>query len=182
MTALNLTKGTPLNLSKNFLEEVAIRLFWPKMPQSFDLDAAAIATNAAGRSPDDQHIAWFRQPQIFGGAIALNGDDRRGGTGETITIKLKQLPASIASIKFPIVLFEAATRGQNFGMVTGAGAEIINAKTAEVLGKFNLTEDYSANTAVLVAEVNLVSGDWVFHGLAEGFTGDLNTIWARYNG
>lgn len=184
MTALNLTKGTPLNLTKTApgLEEVSVRLFWPKMPEDFDLDASAIATNADGKAPDENYIAFFHKKEAFGGAIALSGDDRKGGTGETVTIKLKQLPADVSSIKFPVVLFEAAAKGQNFGMVTGAGAEVINAKTGDVLGKFNLTEDHSANTAVLVAELSLTNGEWTFKGLAEGFTGDLNTIWARYNG
>lgn len=46
--------------------------------------------------------------------------------------------------------------------------------------RYNLTEDYGTDTAVIACSLNRVGNGWEMQAVGEGMIGDLNTIASRY--
>lgn len=93
---------------------------------------------------------------------------------------LSAVPAEVDKVLFCVNIYEAGARRQNFGMVKNAFIRAYDADTKQELGKFDLSEDYSANTGVIMGEVYRNGGEWKFRALGNGANGDINQIAQPY--
>lgn len=192
METLNLVKGQKVDLTKSNpgLQKIAVGLSWDLQDGvTFDLDAFAIPVNATGK----QHspVLYFGSPKnaegqlmLLSGALHHSGDNLTGagdGDDEVITVDTSTLPADCDKVVFGINIY-AAKAGQNFGQVKAASCRVFDANTpAESILKYDLNEDFSSKTAIIVGEIYRKDGEWKFSAIGEGKDGDLNTLTAAYN-
>lgn len=189
-----LTKGVNISLQKEIeagLETVSIGLAWDEIPgaTSFDADSIAVMLDANGKLISNG-VVYYGLASTGGapfkstdGSISHSGDNLTGrgsGDDETLTVALKSVPASVEKINFIINIHEAASRGQNFGQVPSCKARIYNTVSGDVLGKYDLVEDFSAATAVEVCQLYRYEGSWKFKALGNSLTGNLQEIVAKY--
>ena len=71
-------------------------------------------------------------------------------------------------------------RLQNFGMVGNAYVRVLDEETGEELVRFDLSEDFSIETAVVVAELYKRDGEWKFKAVGSGYNGGLKSLCAQY--
>ena len=113
------------------------------------------------------------------GGVRHNGDNLTGagdGDDETISIDLGKIPAEISKIDFTVTIHEADKRKQNFGQVSNAYIRILNESTFEEI----LTEDYSIETAVIVAELYRNGAEWKVNAIGSGFAEGLRVLCGKF--
>ena len=61
-------------------------------------------------------------------------------------------------------------RNQNFGQVNNAFIRIYNPDTNEELLRYDLTEDFSIETALVIGELYRHGGEWKFNAIGQATT------------
>ncbi|MFD2370605.1 TerD family protein [Brevibacillus sp. GCM10020057] len=180
--AVSLQKGQKVDLTKTNpgLTEVVIGLGWDTNKydggKDFDLDASAFVLNGQGKVAADSDFVFYGNKQNASASVLHSGDNRTGvgdGDDETIEVKLANLPAEAEKVSFTITIYEAAERGQNFGQVSNAYVRVLNKATGEELIRYDLGEDYSVETALVVAELYRHGSEWKFNAVGAGYKDGL---------
>jgi tellurium resistance protein TerD len=180
--AINLSKGQKVDLTKGNpgLSTILVGLGWDTNKYDgggqFDLDVSVFCANAAGKVENEKNFVFYNNPQNENGSVIHTGDNTSGvgdGDDEQVKINLSNVPASIEKIAFTITIHEAATRNQNFGQVANAYARILNEANGEELIRFDLGEDFSIETGVVVGELYRHSGEWKFSAVGSGYKDGL---------
>jgi tellurium resistance protein TerD len=111
------------------------------------------------------------------------GDNLTGegeGDDEQIKIDLSKVPEDIAKIAITVTIYEADKRRQNFGQVSNSFIHIVDEDTGENLIRYDLGEDFSIETAVVVGEIYKFNEEWKFNAVGSGFQGGLAALCANY--
>ena len=174
---VDLTKGNP-GLSK-----IIIGLGWDVNKydggSAFDLDAAAFMLTANGKVQNDSDFVFYNNLKHSSGSVQHMGDNLTGagdGDDEQIKIDLSKVPANVEKIAFTVTIHEAEQRRQNFGQVSNAFIHVFDEVKNTDLIRYDLGEDFSIETAVVVAELYRSSGEWKFNAIGSGFQGGLKAL------
>ncbi|KQN96975.1 TerD family protein [Paenibacillus sp. Leaf72] len=195
---MNLDKGQAINLSKSYgpLPEVNVGLGWRPAAnpgERFDLDASAFMLDVNGKIfrkkalfINKKFVVSFRVLESSSpcGSVRHSGDNVTGagaGDDETIHVKLAKVPNEVEKILFVVNIFSPRTRRQDFSRISDAYIRIVNPTNGHELVRFNLTENYSGKTAMIVAELYRNNETWEFSSIGEGSTDQtLEDIECRY--
>lgn len=192
--AISLAKGQKINLSKNFgaggdgLKKLQFGLGWDTNKydggKDFDLDGSVFMLNDAGKSdPSGSGFIFYGNKESADGSVKHSGDNRTGegdGDDEQVVVDLTKVDSGIKKIALTVTINDAVKRAQNFGQVSNAYVRIVNPETNEELVKYELDEDYSVETAVVVAELYNKDGEWRFAAVGSGFSGGLAALATSY--
>lgn len=189
MSSLNLVKGQNLSLTKDnpTLTSVKIGLGWDANAGNggaFDLDASAILLNSSGKVVGPQvpdSVVFFGNLKLKG--VEHSGDNLTGagdGDDETLTVNINAVPTDVEKVVFVVNIYQAESRGQNFGQVKNAYIRAYDGVTNAELAKYDLSEDHSASTGVTMGEMYRHDGGWKFKAIGTPVVGDLNAIVATY--
>lgn len=183
--AISLQKGQKVDLTKTNpgLTKILAGLGWDTNKydggSAFDLDVAAFLTGADGKVTNDKNFVFYGNLQDPSAAVTHLGDNLTGdgdGDDEQITIELAKVPADVEKISFSVTIYDAPVRKQNFGQVSNAFIRIVNADSNEELIRYDLGEDFSIETAVVIAELYRHNGEWKFNAIGSGFEGGLEAL------
>lgn len=187
--ALNLKKGQKVDLTKGRtgLSRLIVGLGWDINKYDgnaeFDLDACAFLLGANGKATCEGDLIFYSNERHYSGAVATSGDNRTGageGDDETLIVDLSKVPANIERIAFTVTIYDAVSRRQNFGMINNSYIRIIDQDSNEELIKYDLGEDYSIETSIVVGEIYRHNGEWKFNAIGSGFQGGLEALCAHY--
>ncbi|PRS27546.1 TerD family protein [Bacillus pumilus] len=187
--AIQLSKGQRVDLTKTNpgLTKVMIGLGWDTNKYSggaeFDLDASAFLVDANNRCQQDTDFVFYNNLQHPSGSVTHTGDNRTGegdGDDEQILVDFSKIPANIDRIGITVTIHDAETRSQNFGQVSNAFVRVVNEEGGEELIRFDLGEDFSIETAVVVCELYRYESDWKFNAIGSGFSGGLAALCQNY--
>ncbi len=183
--AISLQKGQKIDLTKTNpgLTKVLVGLGWDTNKYDggadFDLDAAVFLLGDSGKVNSDADFVFYGNLKHASGSVEHLGDNLTGagdGDDEQIKIDLAAVPANISKIDFTVTIYDSDARRQNFGQVSNAFIRIVNEATGEELLRFDLGEDFSIETAVVVAELYRNNGEWKFNAIGSGFSGGLAAL------
>ena len=183
--AVSLAKGQKVDLTKGRpgLKNILVGLGWDTNKydggHDFDLDSAAFLLGADGKVTSDADFVFYNNLKHSSGAVEHLGDNLTGageGDDEQIKIDLSKVPDAIQKIDFTVTIHEADVRKQNFGQVENAFIRVVNNDTNEELIRYDLGEDFSIETAVVVGEIYRHSGEWKFQAVGSGFGGGLAAL------
>ncbi len=186
---ISLSKGQKVDLTKTNpgLKNILVGLGWDinqfDSGSDFDLDASAFLLGENGKTTSDTDFIFYSNLEHPSGAVMHMGDNRTGageGDDEQITVDLTKVPANISRIAFTVTIYEAEARRQNFGQVSNAFIRLVNAETDEELVRYDLGEDFSIETAMVVGELYRHNGEWKFNAIGSGYQGGLAALCANY--
>jgi len=186
---ISLAKGQKIDLTKTNpgLTKIFLGLGWDTNKydggKDFDLDAVAFLVNKEGKAAGDGAFIFYNNKQDPSGSVVLSGDNLTGageGDDESIKINLATVPAEIEKIAVCIDIHDAAARNQNFGQVSNAFVRVVNEDNGEEIIRYDLGEDYSIETGLVVAEIYRHSGEWKFSAVGSGFQGGLAALASTY--
>lgn len=186
---INLTKGQKVDLTKGNpgLKNLMVGLGWDvnefDSGADFDLDAAAFLLGSNGKVTSDNDFIFYGNLEHNSGSVNHMGDNLTGdgdGDDEQIQIDLSKIPANIEKISFTVTIYDADVRKQNFGQVSNAFIRIVDESTNQELIKYDLGEDFSIETAVVVGELYRHNGQWKFNAIGSGFQGGLAALCGHY--
>lgn len=190
---INLVKGQKIELGKS-TQYAYVGLGWDTNKYSggfdFDLDASVFMLGANGKLRKDEDFVFYNNLEHPSKSVIHMGDNRTGagdGDDEQIYIDFTKIPASISKLAIVVTIHEADQRRQNFGMVDNAFIHLTAVKNkedtaGEELLRFDLTEDYSTETALLIAEIYRHNGEWKFGAKGDGFKNGLAGFVRMYGG
>ena len=183
---VSLSKGGNVSLSKEAgsagLTAVLVGLGWDARSTTgveFDLDASAIACGTNGKVLSDNHFVFFNNTKSPDGSIEHMGDNRTGegeGDDEQIKVNLAGVGADVDKIVFPVSIYEAEARSQNFGQVRNAFIRVVNQADERELARFDLSEDASTETAMVFGELYRHGTEWKFRAIGQGYATGLRGI------
>ncbi|MCM3566875.1 TerD family protein [Neobacillus mesonae] len=183
--AISLSKGQKVDLTKTNpgLTKVVVGLGWDTNKydggHDFDLDSSVFLLGENGKVTTETDFVFYNNPQGGNGSVVHTGDNRTGegeGDDEQINIDLNGVPANIQRIAFTITIHDAAGRNQNFGQVSNSYARIFNQDSNEELIRYDLGEDFSIETAIVVGELYRHNGEWKFSAIGSGYQGGLAAL------
>ncbi len=183
--AISLQKGQKVDLTKGAtnLVKVTVGLGWDTNKYDgtgdFDLDAAAFLLGPSGKVSSDSDFVFYNNLQHHTDSVTHMGDNLTGegdGDDEQIIIDLSKVPESIHKIAFTVTIHDAEARRQNFGQVSNSYIRLFREDTGEELIKYDLGEDFSVETAVVVGELYRHGAEWKFNAIGSGFKGGLRSL------
>jgi tellurium resistance protein TerD len=186
--ALSLQKGGNLSLSKAApnLTNILIGLGWDVRTTdgaAFDLDASLFMVSDTGKVRSDADFIFYNQAKSSCGSVEHTGDNRTGagdGDDESIKVDLVNVPANVSRLIVTVTIHDAQVRQQSFGQVGGAFMRVINAADNSEIARFDLSEDYSTETAMIFGEVYRHNGEWKFKAIGQGYSGGLAAMCQQY--
>lgn len=182
--AISLQKGGNLSLSKTdpSLREVLVGLGWEARSTTgadFDLDASLFMVQENGKVRGDHDFIFYNQLTSTCGAVEHTGDNKTGagdGDDEALKIRLADVPAEIKRLVIAVTIHDAEARRQSFGMVQDAFVRVVNLDNDAEIVRFDLSEDYSTETAMVFAEIYRHNGEWKFRAVGQGYAGGLAAL------
>lgn len=184
--SVNLVKGQKISLVKPGmgLKSIMVGLGWDEVqqkrgffapkPQDIDCDASVIVCGEDGRlvsTDTKQACVYFGNLRHPSGAIVHQGDNLTGGgegDDEQIMVDLTALPANVAKLVFVVNIYDANVRHQHFGLIRNAFIRLVDRSNNTELCRFNLTEDYSGSTGMIVGEIYRNGSEWKFGAIGQG--------------
>lgn len=186
---INLSKGQKVDLTKGnaSLKHIMVGLGWDvnafDSGSDFDLDASAFMCGTNGKCPTEKEFIFYGNLEHTSGAVKHMGDNLTGegdGDDEQIQVDLKEIPENVEKIAFTVTIYEAQERRQNFGQVSNAYIRIVDEDTNQELIHYDLGEDFSIETAIVVGELYRHNGEWKFNAIGSGFQGGLAALCGHY--
>ena len=187
--AVTLRKGEKVDLTKGnpALKKITVGLGWDVNRYhggaEFDLDASAFLLGASGRVTCDEDFVFYGNTAHASGSVTHGGDNRTGegeGDDEEIFVDLEKVPDKIDRIAITVTIYEAEERRQNFGQVSNAYVRIVDDATGSEVVRYDLEEDFSIETALVVGELYRRNGEWRFNAIGSGFQGGLRALCLNY--
>ncbi|WP_330202987.1 TerD family protein [Cyanobacterium sp. Dongsha4] len=189
---ISLKKGERISLAKVAPSLVAgfIGLGWDvnvtDTGGDFDLDVSVFLLGDNDKLVSDKHFIFYNNlvSPDSDQSVKLLGDNRTGegeGDDEGLIVDLRKVPVDVSKIVVTVTIYEADKRKQNFGQVTNAYIRLVDVQTKEEVLRYDLTEDFSVETAVIMAELYRKDGEWRLNAVGSGFQGGLQALLDRYN-
>ncbi len=186
--AISLTKGQRVDLTKGnpSLTRILIGLGWDVnvySSASFDLDAACFFLGDHGRCTSDLDFVFYNNLVHPSKAASHLGDNLTGegdGDDEQIQVDLSKIPPNVHKLAFTVTIHDALAKAQNFGQVSNAFIRILDETTMQEVIRYDLAEDFSIETAVVVGELYRHGTEWKFNAIGSGFQGGLAALCAHF--
>lgn len=187
--AVSLQKGQKVDLTKTNpgLTKIMVGLGWDVNKYDggfdFDLDASAFLLDADGKAASEADFIFYGNKEHSSGSVKSMGDNITGegdGDDEQIMVDLSKVPASVDKIDFTVTIYDAEKRSQNFGQVSNAFIRIVDESSGTELIRYDLSEDFSVETAVIAGELYRNNTEWKFNAIGSGFSGGLAALCGNF--
>ena len=189
---ISLQKGQRVSLDKVApnLKAVFVGLGWDVKStdtgHDFDLDSSVFMLGANEKLVSDNHFIFYNNLTSPDAAQCVKhmGDNLTGegeGDDEAVIVDLRKVPPEVQKLVFTVTIHEADKRGQNFGQIENAFVRLVNVETKQEVMRYDLVEDYSIETAMIMAELYLKDGTWRLNAVGQGYQGGLQALLDRYN-
>jgi tellurium resistance protein TerD len=181
---VSLSKGGNVSLTKEApgLTAVLVGLGWDARTTTgadFDLDASALLCTEQGKVAKDGDFVFFNNLKSPDGSVEHTGDNLTGdgeGDDEVIKVDLSAVPMGVSKIVFPVSIYDADVRSQNFGQVRNAYIRVVNQVGGQEIARYDLSEDASTETAMVFGELYRSGADWKFRAIGQGYASGLRGI------
>ncbi|MCG6493472.1 TerD family protein [Kitasatospora sp. A2-31] len=181
--SVTLAKGGNVSLTKAApnLMQVQIGLGWDARSTTgapFDLDASALLCSG-GRVLGDEYFVFYNNLKSPEGSVEHQGDNLTGdgeGDDEVVLVNLDLVPPQVDKVVFPVSIYDAESRLQNFGQVRNAYIRVVNSLDGQEIARYDLTEDASSETAMIFGELYRYAGEWKFRAVGQGYASGLRGI------
>ncbi|MGB4761995.1 MAG: TerD family protein [Candidatus Saccharimonas sp.] len=211
---VNLTKGGNVSLIKAAemtglarLSRITVGCGWDINTaggRNYDLDLSVAGLGTDRRVPqhDDpsdhgwqEWFVWANHRHPANHSINFTGDNRTGagdGDDETILVNLDDVPDSVQTLVFAVIIWRGDQYRQHFGNVQNAFIRIYDQVSGTEIARYDLGTEFADETLVMFGELYRYGGDWKFRAVGQGYSGPayqaefgirhtFHTDYARYS-
>jgi len=153
----------------------------------FDLDASCFLVGENGKVNRDEDFIFYNNLKGRNDSVVHSGDNLTGGSegdDEVVLVDFRKIPADVKKVVFCVTIHDAAQRKQNFGQISNAYARVDRIENendpGEAVLQFDLMEEFSVETALVVCEIYRYNDDWKFNAVAAGYEGGLVALCRSY--
>ena len=168
--SLELRKGqrVPLAKDNSALDKLTVDFRW-EGDADLEIDASAFLLGKDEKAHADEDFIFYGNDES-GGVKYISGDGQA-----TMQVALKNISDDVAKISFSLTIYDADERKQNFGG-TKIFARIVDETTRKEILHFDLTDNFTIETAVIIGEIYRHKGTWKFNAVGAGFSGGLKAL------
>jgi stress response protein SCP2 len=195
--AINLQKGQRVDLTKGNpgLSRIMVGLGWDPVQSgksgggglfgglfggggagggaNVDCDASVIMLGANDKIQNNNDVIYFGNLKSKDGSVQHSGDNLTGdgdGDDEQVMVDLSRVPASVQKLVFVVNIYDCVKRKQHFGMIRNAFIRVVDPSKNNELIRYNLSDDYSGQTSLVVGEIYRHNTEWKFAAVGTGTT------------
>lgn len=178
----------------------------PTVAATFDIDLVAVLSDLDGKNAKAEEFFYFKnidgkgtdgvafyagksKEEIFtaakalaeSGIVAITKDNTTGegdGDDETLFVNTANIPEG-KKLTVAINVYQAAERGHRLGMISGSYLNVYDPGDATLI-TYDLNEDYSRQTGIIVGEFYNKNGADKFKAIGAGFDGDLEALLVKF--
>ncbi|MDJ0580889.1 TerD family protein [Crocosphaera sp.] len=188
---ISLSKGQRISLEKASpgLKAAFVGLGWDvkkvNTGNDYDLDVSVFLLGENEKLISDNHLVFYnnlKSPDADH-SVEHMGDNLTGegeGDDEVVLVNFTKIPDDIKKLVFVVTIHEADKRSQNFGQIDNAFVRLVDVQTKNEVLRYDLSEQYSIETALIVAEIYKKDGEWRMSAVGSGYQGGLQAILNRY--
>ncbi|RDY23786.1 TerD family protein [Romboutsia maritimum] len=185
--SINLKKGQKIDLRKSNpgLNSIMVGLGWDPVDNkkggllkalfasspSIDCDASVFMLSTDGKLQNSSDLIYFGNLKSRCKSVIHTGDNLTGdgdGDDEQILVNLESIPKHIDKLLFVVNIYNCVSKRQHFGMIQNAYIRVVDSKNKKEIAKYNLTDNYSNKTALIVGNIYKHDGTWKFSAIGEG--------------
>lgn len=185
--SINLQKGQKIDLRKSSpgLSNISVGLGWDPVAQSgggffksllggnanIDCDASVFMLNEKGQMSNSKDLIYFGNLKSNCKSVLHTGDNLTGegdGDDEQILVDLDKVPSNVHKLLFVVNIYNCVARKQHFGMIKNAYIRIVDQANRKEIAKYNLTDDYSGKTSLIVGTIYRHADTWKFSAIGQG--------------
>lgn len=178
---ISLSKGQNISLTKELpsLKQILVGLGWDTndyVGAAYDLDVSAFMLGVNGKVPNSDYFVFYSQLVGPNNSVVHTGDNLTGegdGDDESLIVDLTKVPTAVDKIVFTVTIHDAQLRSQSFGQVRNAFIRLVDDNTKQEVLRFDLTENFSTETSVVVAELYRYQSEWKFKAVGAGYNTNL---------
>lgn len=182
--AINLTKGQNVSLNQQApgMNSIHAGLGWDVQQfagDDFDLDVMVFLLGENDKVVSDAHFVFFNNLVSPDGSVEHTGDNLTGegeGDDEVVNVQLDKISSEVAKVVFTVNIHEGQARNQNFGQVKNAFIRLVDKAKDEEIIRYDLSEDFSIETSLIVAELYRRNNEWKFKAVGMGFKEGLTAL------
>jgi tellurium resistance protein TerD len=182
--AINLQKGqnVSLNAESPGINHLLAGLGWDTQSfagAAFDLDVMVFLTDGSDKVISDNHFVFYNNLKSPDGSVEHTGDNLTGdgdGDDESILVSLANVEARVEKVIFTASIHEAEQRRQTFGQVRNAYIRIVDKANGQEIIRYDLSEDFSIETSIVVGELYRRNGEWKFKAVGQGYKDGLVSL------
>jgi stress response protein SCP2 len=138
-----------------------------------DCDASVIMLGANDKIQNNKDVIYFGNLKSNDGSVQHSGDNLTGdgdGDDEQVMVDLSRVPQSVQKLVFVVNIYDCVKRKQHFGMIRNAFIRVVNPSNNNEMIRYNLSDDYSGQTSVVVGEIYRHNTEWKFAAVGTGTT------------
>jgi stress response protein SCP2 len=188
--AISLQKGQRVDLTKGNpgLSKILVGLGWDPVQSggggglfgslfgggggaNIDCDASVIMLGANDKIQNNNDVIYFGNLKSRDGSVQHSGDNLTGdgdGDDEQVMIELSRVPSNVQKLVFVVNIYDCVKRKQHFGMIRNAFIRVVNPANQQELIRYNLSDDYSGKTSLVVGEIYRHNTEWKFAAVGTG--------------
>lgn len=188
--AISLQKGQRVDLTKGNpgLSQIMVGLGWDPVQSSggggflgslfggggganVDCDASVLMLGANDKVQSNQDVIYFGNLKSRDGSVQHSGDNLTGageGDDEQVMVDLNRIPSNVQKLVFVVNIYDCVKRKQHFGMIRNAFIRVVNPSSRQELIRYNLSDDYSGKTSLVVGEIYRHNNEWKFGAVGTG--------------
>lgn len=120
---------------------------------------------------NQQNLIYFGNLNSKDGSVHHTGDNLTGdgdGDDEQVIVDLKKVPSTVNKLVFVVNIYDCVNRRQDFGMIENAFIRVVDSTKGQEMLRFNLTDNYSGKTSLIVAEIYRSDNEWKFAAVGTG--------------
>lgn len=180
--AIKVLKGQEIDITKSNpgLKKIKITLGWnlnEKEKIKYDFDSSVFLCNEQGKALSSKHFVFYNNTSDPSEAVVHLGDNKTGEEGEEeIIIFLEKIPIEVCKLVFAVSIHEGDKKNQNFGQVDSSCLKIIDGETEEEIIMFDLKNEFSSETGIIIGELYKKNDEWIFKTKGLGFPEGLKGI------
>ena len=169
--SIALCKGQKFDLTKNNPQLSSLKIiFGWNATSEFDIDYSAYLLGGNGKVKVDEDFIFYNNPVHTSGGVEYVENSSQ------IKVELEKIPDEIARVAFTLTIYDADKNEQNFSQIEGAYISVVDVQNKRELLRFELTQNFSVETAVVAGEIYRYKGTWKFNAIGAGFSGGLEAL------
>ncbi|UHA74801.1 TerD family protein [Paenibacillus sp. 481] len=178
--SVSIIKGQKADVTKGNtnVNQVVVGMGW-RTGGSVELDFSTFLLRADGKVERDEDLIFYSNPTGAAGSVTVKSQNEAyGGITDQaqVSIKLRQVPHEIERIAFSLTVYDGEQRRQNFGMVEHTYIRIMDEATGTELLRYDIDNNFSVETAVVVGELYKYKSEWKFSAVGSGYKGGLSAL------
>jgi tellurite resistance protein TerA len=176
---ISLVKGQKTDVTKTNpgLSQIGIGLGW-NSPANIDLDTSAFLLGANGKVDNDEQLVFYNNPTKSG--VNFIDQPSQGTDKKQFSIQFSNVPANVEKVAITLTIHEGEKLKQQFSQVTQAYLRIFHPSTGQDMLRYELGNQFSVETAIVVGELYRYGTEWKFSAIGSGFSGGLKALCGNF--